>query len=153
MRKRSQRLWLIATAAILAAGAVALAAVALRDTVAFAYTPSQLVEKDAVKPGRSLRVGGLVEKGSIVHKDADILFRITDGAHSTEVMFQGIPPDLFAEGQGVVAVGKFDASGQLVADKVLARHDETYMPKEAYDALRKAAGSEGAMEFKRENGE
>ncbi len=139
MRKRSQRLWLIIAAAVLAAGGLGLAAVALQDTVAFAVTPSQVAERSIARPGRSVRVGGLVEENSIRHSGADLLFRITDGAAATEVSFNGIPPDLFEEGQGVVAIGKFDESGHLKADKILARHDENYMPKEAYDSLRKAA--------------
>lgn len=147
MRKRSQRLWLIGVAAVLALGATALAATALRDTMAFAYTPSQVVEKSVVRPGRSARIGGLVEEGSVRHVGADLLFRITDGANATDVTFNGIPPDLFEEGQGVVAVGKFDADGRLVADKILARHDENYMPKEAYDSLKKAAGDKGVATY------
>jgi cytochrome c-type biogenesis protein CcmE len=147
MRKRSQRLWLIGVAAVLALGATALAATALRDTMAFAYTPSQVVEKSVVRPGRSVRIGGLVEEGSIRHQGSDLLFRITDGVNATDVSFNGIPPDLFEEGQGVVASGRFDANGLLVADKILARHDENYMPKEAYDALKAAAGSEGVATY------
>ena len=147
MRKRSQRLWLIVTAAVLAAGGLGLAAVALQDTVAFAVTPSQVAERSIDRPGRSVRVGGLVEEGSIRHVDSDLLFRITDGVAATEVTFNGIPPDLFNEGQGVVAIGKFDGDGRLMADKILARHDENYMPKEAYDSLRKAAGDTGDGEY------
>jgi cytochrome c-type biogenesis protein CcmE len=70
-----------------------------------------------------------------------MIFRITDTKHTVPVMFDGIPPDLFKEGQGVVAEGKFDAEGRLIASRVLAKHDENYMPKETYDALRKAAES------------
>jgi cytochrome c-type biogenesis protein CcmE len=142
MRKRSQRLWLLGAAGVLAAGAVALAATALQDTVAFFYAPSDLVEKDVIVEGKSARVGGLVEERSVTH-DADgvMLFRITDTKNTVPVVFEGIPPDLFQEGQGVVAEGKFDAQGRLVASRVLAKHDENYMPKETYDALRKAAES------------
>lgn len=145
MRKRSQRLWLIVVAAVLAAGGLGLAAVALQDTVAFAVTPSQIAERSIDRPGRSIRVGGLVEEGSIRHVGSDLVFKITDRAHATEVTYNGIPPDLFQEGQGVVAIGKFDSEGRLKADKILARHDENYMPKEAYDSLRQAAEtSDGA---------
>lgn len=147
MRKRSQRLWLIGVAAVLALGATALAATALRDTMAFAYTPSQVVEKSVVRPGRSVRIGGLVEEGSIRHEGSDLLFRITDGVNATDVIFNGIPPDLFEEGQGVVASGRFEANGRLAADKILARHDENYMPKEAYDALKQAAGEKGVATY------
>ncbi len=136
MRKRSQRLWMIGAAAVLVAGAVALAATALKDTVAFFYSPSDLVEKNVIADGRSARVGGLVEVGSESH-DADgmLVFRITDTKNTVPVMFDGIPPDLFREGQGVIAEGKFDGEGRLVAKRVLAKHDENYMPKEVYDAL------------------
>lgn len=151
MRKRTQRLWLIVVAAVLSAGAIGLASVALRDTVAFAVTPSQIAEDAIARPGRSIRIGGLVETGSIRHEGSDLLFRITDGAHATEVTFNGIPPDLFEEGQGVVASGRFDADGKLVADKILARHDENYMPKEAYDSLRKAAGDAGDQTYEKDH--
>src|SRR5262245_42147246 len=104
MRKRSQRLWLIGAAAVLAIGATALAATALKDTVAYFYTPSDLVEKDAVRPGKAARVGGLVEAGSVQrHMDGSMEFKITDGGAATLVTFNGSVPDLFAEGQGIVA--------------------------------------------------
>jgi cytochrome c-type biogenesis protein CcmE len=144
MRKRSQRLWLIGAAGALAVGAIALAATALQDTVAFFYAPSDLIEKNVIVEGKSARVGGLVEVGSETHgAGGELLFRITDNKHAVPVVFDGIPPDLFREGQGVVAEGKFDAQGRLVASRVLAKHDENYMPKEVYDALRKNA-EEGA---------
>jgi cytochrome c-type biogenesis protein CcmE len=143
MRKRSQRLWLIGAAGALGLAAVALAATALQDTVAFFYAPSDLLEKNVIAEGRSARVGGLVEVGSETHaSDGALMFRITDNKNAVPVVFEGIPPDLFREGQGVVAEGKFDADGTLVASRVLAKHDENYMPKEVYDALRKDA--EGA---------
>ena len=144
MRKRSQRLWLIGVAGALGLGAVALAATALQDTVAFFYAPSDLVEKNVIAEGRSARVGGLVEVGSETHAaSGELLFRITDNKHTVPVVFDGIPPDLFREGQGVVAEGKFNADGTLIASRVLAKHDENYMPAEVYDALRKNA-EEGA---------
>lgn len=143
MRKRSQRLWLIGAAGALGLGAVALAATALQDTVAFFYAPSDLIEKNVVAEGKSARVGGLVEVGSETHgSDGALMFRITDNKHAVPVVFEGIPPDLFREGQGVVAEGKFNADGTLIASRVLAKHDENYMPKEVYDALRE--GAEGA---------
>src|SRR5690606_22205586 len=136
MRKRSQRLWLIGAAGALGLGAVALAATALQDTVAFFYEPSDLLEKNGIGEGRSARVGGLVEVGSETHgSDGALMFRITDNRHAVPVVFEGIPPDLFREGQGVVAEGRFDADGTLIASRVLAKHDENYMPKEVYDAL------------------
>jgi cytochrome c-type biogenesis protein CcmE len=145
MRKRSQRLWLIGAAGLLLAGALALAATGLRETVAFFYAPSDLAEKDIVRPGLSARIGGLVEDGSIRRGEAgSVQFRVTDGRHATPVSYSGLLPDLFAEGQGVVAEGRFDANGQLVARRVLARHDEDYMPKEVYEAMKRGAGEAGA---------
>lgn len=142
MRKRSQRLWFIGAAALLAAGGVGLAAIALKDTVAYAYTPSQIEEKAAMRPGLSVRLGGIVQPGSVVSGEgAAINFVVMDNTHALPVSFSGVLPDLFAEGQGVVAEGRFDDQGRLVADRVLAKHDENYMPKEVYEAMRKQAES------------
>jgi cytochrome c-type biogenesis protein CcmE len=147
MRKRSQRLWLIGAAGALAAGAIALAATGLQDTVAFFYAPSDIAEK-GVAPGRSVRVGGLMEEGSFSNgADGAIHFRITDGREALPVVFTGLLPDLAVEGQGIVAEGRLDENGQLVAQKVIARHDENYMPKEVYEALKDKAGSEGAAGY------
>jgi cytochrome c-type biogenesis protein CcmE len=152
MRKRSQRLWMIGAAALLSAGAVALAATALKDTVAYFYVPTDLVKKNVIHEGKSARVGGLVEAGSVKQgADGSVQFKITDGANAALVTFSGLLPDLFQEGQGIVAEGTFDANGQLVAKRVLAKHDENYMPKEVYDAMRKNAGDTGAKEYEMEN--
>jgi cytochrome c-type biogenesis protein CcmE len=153
MRKRSQRLWFIGVAVVLVAGAAALAVPALSDTVAFFATPSQLAEKNLIKEGKSASVGGLVERGSVEHIEGGVLtFRITDGTSVMPVSFDGIPPDLFEEGQGVVAEGKFDANGQLVAKRVLAKHDEQYIPKEIYEDMKARSGEAGATEYAIENG-
>ncbi len=147
MRKRSQRLWFIGAAALLAAGGVGLAAVALKDTVAYAYTPSQIDEKDALRPGLSVRLGGIVQPGSVISGEgAEINFVVMDHSHSLPVTFAGVLPDLFAEGQGVVAEGKFDDQGRLIADRVLAKHDENYMPKEVYEAMRKQEEAAGTVQ-------
>lgn len=145
MRKRSQRLWMIGAAGVLVAGALALGATALRDTVSYFYAPSDLAEQGVIRDGLAARIGGLVEEGSIRSGEGGaVVFRVTDGVHAVPVSYHGLLPDLFEEGQGVVAEGQFDAHGQLVAKRVLARHDENYMPKEVYDALRdKAGGAEG----------
>ncbi len=147
MRKRSQRLWLIGAAGALAAGAIALAATALQDTVAFFYAPSDIAEK-GVAPGRSVRVGGLMAEGSFSHgADGAIHFSITDGRETLPVVFTGLLPDLAVEGQGIVAEGRLDENGHLVAQKVIARHDENYMPKEVYEALKDKAGAEGGAQY------
>lgn len=148
MRKRSQRLWLIGAAAALVTGGLALAVVALQDTVAFFQSPSDIVAKGVPNPNQSIRVGGLVEEGSETHDtDGALLFKITDGKHTVPVIYHNIPPDLFEEGKGVVAEGKFDDTGRLVAKRVLAKHDENYMPKETYDALKRAAESDGKTTY------
>lgn len=148
MRKRSQRLWLIGAAAALVVGGLGLAVVALQDTVAFFQSPSDIVAKGVPNPNQSIRVGGLVEKGSETHDtDGALLFKITDGKHTVPVIYHNIPPDLFEEGKGVVAEGKFDDTGRLVAKRVLAKHDENYMPKETYDALKRAAESDGKTTY------
>ena len=112
MRKRSQRLWLIGAASVLAVGAVALAATALQDTVAFFYGPTDVVEKNLALEGKSARIGGLVEAQSISHDESGALvFRITDTKHTVPVIYNDIPPDLFSECQGVIAEGTSPASG------------------------------------------
>jgi cytochrome c-type biogenesis protein CcmE len=150
MRKRSQRLWLIGTAAVLVTGAVALAVVGLQGAVAFFQSPSDIAAKGPSAFTQALRVGGLIEVGSQKHEEGGKLltFTITDGKHTVPVRFEGIPPDMVVEGKGVVAEGKFNANGVLVADRVLAKHDENYMPKEAYDALKRASDSEAESTYK-----
>lgn len=147
MRKRSQRLWLIGGAAVLVSGAVALAAVGLKDSVAFFYSPTDLAEKQVVKEGFRARVGGLIAHGSVkTTDDARLVFAITDGEHTTPVSFEGLKPDMFGEGQGMVAEGKFDGHGTLIADKLLTRHDESYMPadiKQVMDDMKKRGAENG----------
>jgi len=146
VRKRSQRLWFIGSAAVLAAAGVGLAAIALKDTGAYAYTPSQIEEKAVMRPGLSVRLGGIVKPGSVVSGDgAEIHFTVMDHSNALPVVFSGVLPDLFAEGQGVVAEGRFDDNGQLVAERVLAKHDENYMPKEVYEAMRKQEEAAGGV--------
>jgi cytochrome c-type biogenesis protein CcmE len=96
-----------------------------------------VVEKH-VKPGMRIRIGGLVKEGSVQRGDSlAVRFEVTDGRSTIPVAYQGLLPDLFREGQGIVAEGALDLSGTLRADSVLAKHDETYMPKEVADALKK----------------
>jgi len=117
--------------------AAALVLNALRDSIVFFSTPVMVAEKH-VPAGRRFRLGGLVEPGSLVRGEhLAVTFKVSDGAASLPVAFTGILPDLFREGQGVVAEGALDASGVFKADTVLAKHDETYMPKEVADALKK----------------
>lgn len=121
-------------------GALGLAAglvlYALSDTITFFYTPSDVVEK-GVQPGTRFRLGGLVEDGSIVRgQGKTVSFKVTDTAGTLPVTYVGILPDLFREGQGVIAEGMLDAGGSFKADTVLAKHDENYMPREVADALK-----------------
>ena len=118
--------------------AATLALTALEDNIVFFRAPSQLAETP-VAAGVALRVGGLVSEGSVQRDGLDVRFQITDLAHQVDVRFSGMLPDLFREGQGVVAEGRFDTSGIFIADTVLAKHDETYMPPEVAEAL-KASG-------------
>ena len=118
--------------------AATLALTALEDNIVFFRAPSELAEKP-VAAGVALRVGGLVSEGSVQRDGLNVRFEITDLAHQVDVRFTGMLPDLFREGQGVVAEGRFNASGIFMADTVLAKHDETYMPPEVADAL-KASG-------------
>jgi cytochrome c-type biogenesis protein CcmE len=110
---------------------------ALKDSIVFFNSPTDVVEKHVV-PGARIRLGGLVAPGSVQRSDSlSIRFEVTDGSHGIPVTFQGILPDLFREGQGVVAEGALDGAGVFKADNVLAKHDENYMPKEVADALKK----------------
>lgn len=117
--------------------AVALVLVALEDTIVFFYSPSDVVEKK-IKPGTRIRLGGLVKDGTVNRSEGvSVSFEITDTARSIPVRFKGVLPDLFREGQGVIAEGVLQASGGFKADNVLAKHDEKYMPPEVADALKK----------------
>jgi cytochrome c-type biogenesis protein CcmE len=136
MTRKQRRLVLIGSALGVLALAVGLVLNALRDSIVFFNTPTDIVEKH-VAPGTRLRVGGLVQPGSVARKDLDVRFEITDGKNAINVSYRGILPDLFREGQGVVTEGKLEPSGQFLADTVLAKHDEKYMPKEVADALKK----------------
>ncbi len=110
---------------------------ALRDSIVFFYSPSDVVEKN-IGPGQRFRLGGLVSKGSLKRvNDTQVEFEVGDGNKAMEVSYQGLLPDLFREGQGVVAEGSMDAGGHFVADTVLAKHDEKYMPREVADSLKK----------------
>jgi cytochrome c-type biogenesis protein CcmE len=131
-------LWIVAGLAGLGIAAT-LVLNAFRSNLVFFFTPTQVVENQAPH-GRSFRIGGLVEAGSVVRdKDAlTVRFRVTDTSKTIPVVYSGILPDLFREGKGVVAQGKLGSDGVFHASEVLAKHDENYMPPEAAEALRKA---------------
>ncbi len=137
MTRKGRRLTLIGVALCVVAFAVGLGLYALRDSIVFFYGPSEIAEKN-VQPGARLRVGGLVKPGTLVRSANErISFVITDNAHDVAVTYQGQVPDLFREGQGVVAEGVLEAPGKFHADTILSKHDERYMPREVVDALKK----------------
>jgi cytochrome c-type biogenesis protein CcmE len=143
-RKQNRLAFILASLAVLGIAA-GLVLYAIRDTIVFFYTPSEISEK-AVKPGTRLRLGGLVEKGSIAKvTPTTINFIVTDTIGTIKVSYTGLLPDLFRDGQGVVAEGAVGADGVFVADTVLAKHDENYMPKDVADKLKeKGVWKEGA---------
>ena len=137
MTRKQRRLVLIGGSLAVLGIAAALVLNGLRDSIVFFSTPSMAAEK-SIKPGQRFRLGGLVQPGSLVRgEQLQVTFVITDGNAALPVAFTGILPDLFREGQGVISEGALDASGVFKADTVLAKHDETYMPKDVADALRK----------------
>ena len=137
MTRKQRRLSLIGAALGVLALAVALILGALKDSIVFFNSPTDVVEKH-VKPGTRIRIGGLVKEGSVWRGESlAVRFEVTDGRSTVAVAYQGLLPDLFREGQGVVAEGTLDPTGTFRADSVLAKHDETYMPKEVADALKK----------------
>jgi cytochrome c-type biogenesis protein CcmE len=143
MTRRRRRLYFVLCGTALLTAAVLLALNAMRDDLVFFYSPSELAQKH-VAPGRTVRIGGLVETGS-VHRDKrtdggglNTSFRVTDERRSLPVRYSGPLPDLFREGQGVVVEGKLGAGGALAASQVLAKHDERYMPPEVAEALKKS---------------
>ena len=139
MTKRQRRLFVVLMLLLGVGGAVALALNAFRDNLLYFVSPSEVAAGKAPAE-RSFRMGGMVEKGS-VQRDEDSLrvrFVLTDFAKEVPVQYDGILPDLFREGQGIVAKGHLNEQGVFVASEVLAKHDETYMPPEVADALKRA---------------
>jgi len=135
--RKQRRLILIGSALGVLALAAILVLTALRDTIVFFNSPTDIVEKQ-VQPGTRIRLGGLVKPGTVLRDDSlNVRFEVTDGNKAVNVAFRGILPDLFREGQGIVAEGAMDGAGSFRAETVLAKHDETYMPKEVADALKK----------------
>ena len=137
MTRKQRRLTLIGGALAVLAVAVALVLNAMRDSIVFFSTPSSIAEKH-ISPGQRFRLGGLVREGSLVRGEhLNVKFDVTDGAATLPVTYQGILPDLFREGQGIISEGAIGADGVFKADTVLAKHDETYMPKAVADELKK----------------
>jgi cytochrome c-type biogenesis protein CcmE len=138
MTRKRRRLIAVLAGLVMLGGATALVLAAFNDNLVFFYSPSDLAQK-AVGPERRIRIGGLVEDQSLVREDSRrVAFRVTDGKTELKVVYDGLLPDLFKEGQGVVAEGKLRGDGVFVASSVLAKHDEKYMPPEVADALKRS---------------
>jgi cytochrome c-type biogenesis protein CcmE len=136
MTRKQRRLLLIGSSLGVLALAAFLVLFALKDSIVFFNSPTDVVEKN-LKPGTRIRLGGLVQPGTVTRQNLDARFDVTDGKTVMRVSYRGILPDLFREGQGVVAEGTIESQSSFVADVVLAKHDETYMPKEVAAALKK----------------
>jgi cytochrome c-type biogenesis protein CcmE len=158
MTRKQRRLALIGTALGVLGLAAALVLSALKDSIVFFKSPTEIFEQRA-KPGTRIRIGGLVKPGTLVHAQAPdaltVHFEVTDGNKDVPVAYTGALPDLFREGQGVVAEGTLEGDGQFTADVILAKHDERYMPKEVVDALKKQgrwqeSGALGAAQTKQQ---
>ncbi|MEM1101958.1 MAG: cytochrome c maturation protein CcmE [Pseudomonadota bacterium] len=133
--KKKRRMQVIALALVSLIGATALVGYAFRDGINFFRSPSQVAEAPP-PPTEVFRIGGLVEEGTLIRGEGEaITFSVTDGGASIPVTYRGILPDLFREGEGMVGTGSF-IDGTFRATEILARHDETYMPKEVIDALK-----------------
>jgi len=141
--RKQRRLTLIGTGLSTIAVALGLVFFAMRDTIVFFHTPGEVHAK-GISPGTRFRLGGLVQDGSVRRGEHQIIaFTITDPEGSVGVQYRGLLPDLFREGQGVVAEGTLDPSGVFKADTVLAKHDENYVPREVADALKKQGHWQG----------
>ena len=148
MKRKNKRLSFVVLTLLALAAAAGLVLAAFEDNIVFFHSPTEIVKKN-IRPEQRLRIGGLVEQGTIKQtgKDAITSFRVTDLTTSLTVTFKGILPDLFREGQGVVAEGHY-RNGVFEAKEVLAKHDETYMPKEVADALKKSGKWKGEASTK-----
>ncbi len=145
MRPKRRRLYFVLGGMAILGAAAALVLIAFEESLVFFHSPSDVASKD-IPPNRHFRLGGLVEEASVA-RGADgltVSFRVTDGVESVPVTYKGMLPDLFDEGQGVIAEGSLDGEGVFVAKQVLAKHDETYMPPEVAEALKKSGQWQGA---------
>jgi cytochrome c-type biogenesis protein CcmE len=149
LKPRHKRLVLLAGALAALGVATLLVLSAFRKNLVFFFTPTQVLSGEAPR-GRSMRIGGLVETGTLRRQPdgVTVSFAVTDLAHDVTVSYRGILPDLFKEGKGVVAQGRLGDDHVFVADQVLAKHDENYMPPDAADALKRGAAAIAANESK-----
>lgn len=148
MKRRHRTLLLIIIAGTILLGATVLGSIAMKKTVSFFYAPND-VKINPPKIDTNIRLGGLVGHASITRKDGGkVEFLVTDGAADVKVFYTGLLPDLFREGQGVIAEGAFKNDGNFYADRILAKHDENYMPKEVVDSLKKTGQWKGEAPVK-----
>jgi cytochrome c-type biogenesis protein CcmE len=146
MTRKQRRLTLIGSAGAVLAVALGLILFALNDQIVFFQSPTDITQS-TMPEGQRIRLGGLVEENSVVRSDnAQVSFRVTDLANAVAVTYTGILPDLFREGQGVVTEGIIGPDGVFMADSVLAKHDENYMPKEVAEALKDQGHWQGGEE-------
>ncbi|CTQ56236.1 Heme chaperone CcmE [Roseibium album] len=146
MTRKQRRLTLIGSAGAVLAVALGLILFALNDQIVFFQSPTDITQS-TMPAGQRIRLGGLVEENSVVRSDnAQVSFRVTDMANTVAVTYTGILPDLFREGQGVVTEGIIGPDGVFMADSVLAKHDENYMPKEVAEALKDQGHWQGGEE-------
>ncbi len=152
MTRKTRRLYFVILGLLGLGAGAALVLTAFQDNIVFFRSPTDIAD-GKVSGGQRIRIGGLVETGSVVKNGEDISFSVTDMSHSLKVQYRGLLPDLFREGQGIVAEGRMEPSGVFIANEVLAKHDEKYMPREVADALKKSGhwkegeetmGSEGS---------
>jgi len=136
MTRKQKRLAFIGGIGVVLMAAVLLVMFALKDEIVFFYTPSDILTDGKAAPGQRIRLGGLIENGSIRRDGQNVTFVVTDTDREMTVSYTGILPDLFREGQGVVAEGVLGPGGAMAADTVLAKHDENYIPKEVAEALK-----------------
>lgn len=134
--RRKRLIWILSGVTTLGV-AVGLVLYALNSNIVFFYTPTQVVNREAPE-GRSFRIGGLVEPGSVERDGTRVSFRVTDNAKVIPVSYVGTLPDLFREGKGVVAQGRLGSDGRFTASEVLAKHDENYVPRDVKEAMAKA---------------
>jgi cytochrome c-type biogenesis protein CcmE len=137
LKPRHKRLLLALVVLLAVAAIAALVLNAFRSNMVFFYTPTEVATQKA-PAGKAFRLGGLVESGSVKREGVKVNFVVTDGNHKVNVAYQGILPDLFKEGKGVVAQGRMANPGNFQASEVLAKHDENYMPPEAAEAMKRA---------------
>jgi cytochrome c-type biogenesis protein CcmE len=150
MTRKRRRLYFILLGLLGLGAGTALVLTAFQDNIVFFFSPTEVATRHP-SPEQRFRVGGLVEEGSVVKNGKDISFAVTDMSNTLKIHYTGLLPDLFREGQGIVAEGRMGPDGVFVASEVLAKHDENYMPREVADALKKsgrwneATGKDGGM--------